>query len=268
MQKGIWYRSGLAIAIAAVTCPALAGVVTGTASYRERIALPPDATFEAQLQDVSRADAPALVLGRVRHDPAGQTPFHFKIAYDDQAIKPGHTYAVRAEVRHQGRLLFTTDTHVSPFPRVGIESSGVVGASEPVQLRLVSAARSSEPPTTTVPDAPLRNTYWKFVSLQGEPVVVAERQREPHLIFSATEARVKGHGGCNGIIGGFDLDGDQLHFKGVAGTMMACLEGMAQETQLLQALTRVARYRIAGDKLDLLDENGMLLTQLQAVALR
>ena len=33
--------------------------LTGTATYRERIALPPGAVFEATLEDVTRADAPA-----------------------------------------------------------------------------------------------------------------------------------------------------------------------------------------------------------------
>ena len=40
--------------------------LTGTATYRERIALPPGAVFEATLEDVSRADAPAEVLGRTQ----------------------------------------------------------------------------------------------------------------------------------------------------------------------------------------------------------
>jgi uncharacterized lipoprotein YbaY len=86
-----------------------AGTLEGTAAYRERIALPPDAVFEAVLQDISRADAPAKVLGRAIIDPAGQPPFRFEIAYDDAAVQPGRRHTVRASVRHQGRLLFTTD---------------------------------------------------------------------------------------------------------------------------------------------------------------
>src|SRR5258705_1215813 len=86
-----------------------AGTLEGTAAYRERIALPPDAIFEAVLQDISRADAPAEVLGRVKIDPAGQPPFCFQIAYDDAAVQSGRRYVVRATVLHQGRLLFTTD---------------------------------------------------------------------------------------------------------------------------------------------------------------
>lgn len=97
---------------------------------------------------------------------------------------------------------------------------------------------------------------------------MAERQREPHLVFSASDPRVSGHGGCNGITGGFEVERDRLRLKGLAGTMMACAEGMAQETQFLQMLGTVARFRIAGDRLELLDEGGTVVARLQAVALR
>src|SRR4029434_1841710 len=40
------------------------GQVKGTATYRERMALPPNAIFEATLEDVSKADAPAEVIGQ------------------------------------------------------------------------------------------------------------------------------------------------------------------------------------------------------------
>jgi uncharacterized lipoprotein YbaY len=89
--------------------PSVAGQLEGTATYRERIALPPDAVFEAALQDVSRADAPATVIGRVRVDPAGQPPLRFTIDYDDAAVRLGRRYSVRAAVTHRDRLLYTTD---------------------------------------------------------------------------------------------------------------------------------------------------------------
>ena len=62
--------------------------VTGTASYRERIALPPGAVFEAVLEDVSLADAPAVELGRATIADPGSPPFAFDIAYDPAAIRP------------------------------------------------------------------------------------------------------------------------------------------------------------------------------------
>ena len=82
---------------------ALAGTLQGTATYRERLMLPPDAAFEAQLRDISRVDAPAAVIGRARLDPAGQPPFRFSIDFDDAAIGPRGRYAVRATVTHQRR---------------------------------------------------------------------------------------------------------------------------------------------------------------------
>lgn len=94
----------------AAPLPATAQEITGTASFRERIAVRPGATFVATLLDVSRADAPSVELGRVEIADAGNPPYSFAIPYDPAAIAPSMTYAVRAELRHDDRLLFTTDT--------------------------------------------------------------------------------------------------------------------------------------------------------------
>src|SRR5262245_1381599 len=125
----------LAVLVLATVTPVWAGTVTGTATCRERLALPPDAVFEAMLLDVSRADAPAGVLGRTTTDPAGQPPFRFEIAYDDTAVQPGRRYAVRATVKHQGRLLFTTDR---AYPVLG-------GSDAPLAMLLVSAGAGRHP---------------------------------------------------------------------------------------------------------------------------
>lgn len=127
----------------AAGAPVWAGTLEGTAAYRERIALPPDAVFEAVLQDISRADAPAKVLGRANIEPAGQPPFRFEIAYDDAAVQPGRRYAVRATVRRQGRLLFTTDR---AYPVLG-------GGDAPLRLLLVSAGAGRRPSTRTGSEA-------------------------------------------------------------------------------------------------------------------
>ena len=82
-------------------------------------------------------------------------------------------------------------------------------------------------------DSPLRNTYWKLVRLSDAPVQVAVNQREPHLILAHDQPRVTGSGGCDRLIGRFELDdGDALRFRGMAGTMMACPAGMEQEQRL------------------------------------
>lgn len=125
----------VALPAASVCLPALAGTLQGEAAVRERIALPPTAVFEAVLLDVSRADAAAAVLGRATIDPAGTPPFRFEIAYDDAAIQSRHRYVVRATIRDQGRLLFTTDT-VYPV---------LDGRKAELSLRLVQIAPAVPP---------------------------------------------------------------------------------------------------------------------------
>jgi heat shock protein HslJ/uncharacterized lipoprotein YbaY len=82
--------------------------VTGTATYRERMALPPDAVFEATLEDVSKADAPAQAISRTRKEDPGNPPFAFEIPYNPPEIDPTHTYSVRARITSNNELLFTT----------------------------------------------------------------------------------------------------------------------------------------------------------------
>jgi len=117
-------------------------------------------------------------------------------------------------------------------------------------------------------DSPLRGTYWKLVRLNEAPVRVAETQREPHLIFANYEPRVSGSGGCNRVTGSFELDGDKLHLGRMAGTMMACVDGMEQEQRFLQSLEKVERYRISGSHLEMLGAAGTVIARFEAVALR
>lgn len=114
----------------------------------------------------------------------------------------------------------------------------------------------------------LRGTYWKLVRLNDVPTPAVSGRQEPHLIFARDKPRVSGSGGCNRISGAFDLDGDKLHLRGVASTMMACLAGMDIEQRFLQSLDKVESYRIAGSHLDLLDAAGSTIASFEAVALR
>lgn len=130
-RKRSFFRMLAAFAVAVCT-PAWAGTLQGEAFYRQRIALPPRTIFEAQLQDISRAGAPAEALGRARLDPAGPPPFRFAIAYADTAIKPGRRYSVRTTVTLQGRLHFATD-RIYPV---------LDGGNVPLAILLVSARRT------------------------------------------------------------------------------------------------------------------------------
>ena len=87
------------------------GKVTGSITYRERIALPPSAVITVQLVDVSRADAPAVLIAeQVIPTQGRQVPFEFALAYDASRIQASHTYAVQVRIEDGGRLLFISDT--------------------------------------------------------------------------------------------------------------------------------------------------------------
>lgn len=93
--------------------------VTGTVSYRERLALLPGVVLKVQLTDVSRADAPTVVIGQqsLKTDGA-QVPLPFEITYDPAAIRPQNTYAVRAWIEDtEGRMRFTTDQRYAVITR-------------------------------------------------------------------------------------------------------------------------------------------------------
>lgn len=110
----------------------------------------------------------------------------------------------------------------------------------------------------------LENTYWKLTRLGVASVIVASQPREPHLILNAETRRVSGSGGCNALTGSYELHGDRLILSQMAGTMMACLEGMETEQGLLKALRHVSRWKIAGQQLDLFDADGDAVARFEA----
>jgi uncharacterized lipoprotein YbaY/heat shock protein HslJ len=327
--------------------------ITGTATWRERMVLPSSAVFEATIEDISRADAPATVLGHARIENPGSPPIRFRVEYDPAAIDARHRYALRAKVTVDGRLLLTTDTVQPVFgpeqvtkvelvlKRVGALESPAAAASvsdgtgehfrgaftyfadagmftlcatgqklpvaqegdnaalEAAYLKTRSSPGASvlaavegrvelrEPmegparPTLIVERfveilpgdgcealagrATLENTYWKLASLRGRPVPpVANQQREPHLILQPAQKRVAGSGGCNRLMGSYTLEGERLSFSQMAGTRMACPQGMDTERAFLDGLAAAARWQIDSQRLELLDAQGDVVAEFEA----
>lgn len=87
--------------------------VTGTVSYRERIALTPNAVIEVKLLDVSRADAPAVTIAEQTINPAGrQVPIAFELNYDPSRINNRNRYGIQVRILEGGRVRFiNTQAH-------------------------------------------------------------------------------------------------------------------------------------------------------------
>jgi putative lipoprotein len=86
-----------------------AATVTGSVSYRERIALPADALVVVQLRDVSRMDVAAKLISEQTIRPQHSVPIPFSLTYNSDEIDERMTYALFATIRGEGRLLFVTD---------------------------------------------------------------------------------------------------------------------------------------------------------------
>ncbi len=448
----------LVLMLAAAAAPG-ASLITGTASYRERIVLPRGAVFEATLEDVSRADAAATVVARQRLSPAGAPPYAVRIPYDPARIQPSRRYAVRATLWAGATMKWTTDAVVPVLTRgagttvelvlervpppaaptgtfegllpcadcPGIHYSLTVSSDQTYQLRtayedkpeglvdeigscvvsadgktlalegsragaryfaiatddrltqldtkgdsitsaanldlarvaspapveprlalqglftyradaavfeecrtrrkmpvamegeykaletaytakrekpgearalrpgqavlavvegrIVSRVNVEGPPKPTLvverfsdlrpgescpprfAAVPLEGTYWRLTELDGAPVPPGGKPqaREVHLVFGADPKRVTGADGCNGMVGGYEIDETRLKFDKLAGTMMACPDIGSRDRQFREALGKATGYRMLGPELQLRDAEGKLLARFVAV---
>jgi len=230
--------------------------VKGSVVLRDPVALPVGTLLTVTLEDVSLADAPAVTLAQTQFEVKDQqAAIPFSLVYPASAVRPGSVYATRARLTLGDRLLFTT---------TGRNQVDVLSPS-PIELVLDPVPTTDAPPT---PDASLTDTYWKLIEVEGQSIQVAEQMREPQLVLNGQESRFAGSGGVNRLMGGYALDGDALTFAQVASTMMAGPpEAMQQEQAIVGALGRVHEFRIAGDRLTLVDESGAPVLKAVAVAL-
>jgi putative lipoprotein len=215
--------------------------VTGTLMYRERMALPPGSVAEVWLLDTSRADVPAVEISYQRIEEPGNPPIPFVLDYDPAEIREGMQYGVRATIKREDQLMFTSDTHYPVLTR---------GAGNTAEVMLVRVSRAPGTPGT-----PLADTYWKLTSIGADAYNHEGEQAEPHLKFDAESGTVSGQTGCNSFSGGYEtsstMSGAMLELGNLAVTMRACISGMEIERAYLDGLGAVNRYEISGNTLTL-----------------
>jgi len=80
--------------------------VTGTLTYMQRIALPPDAVARVSLSVMSRTGAPQSLINEATIDDLGQVPIPFEVYYRRDTIDPAKTYALEARIVVEGKTWF------------------------------------------------------------------------------------------------------------------------------------------------------------------
>lgn len=85
--------------------------LSGRVTYRTREALPAGAVVEVRLLDVSLADAPAEMLGRVEVVTKGeQVPIPFTVRYDAGAVDERRRYTLQVTIAIGGRVAYRSTT--------------------------------------------------------------------------------------------------------------------------------------------------------------
>ena len=116
-----------------------------------------------------------------------------------------------------------------------------------------------------VKPAPLLETYWYAVELEGRPAKAESVKRELHLILSAERNSVSGFSGCNTFRGIYERNDNELRFMGLATTLMACPPDAGElEKRFLSAAQASDTQRISGNVLELRDVNGKTRARFEA----
>ncbi|MCL6283192.1 YbaY family lipoprotein [Ruegeria sp. 2012CJ41-6] len=242
------FRGLMAALLASATLgtAAMAGTIEGTATYRERIAVPPGAVLQVKLVDISRADTAAVELSAMRYALAG-VPADFTLSYDEALIKDSHSYAVEASILLEEQLLFTSDTVHPVLTR---------GGTNTVDMVLVKTSRPEQAQA-------LDNSKWQVSEMAGA-LVTAEKK--PEIAF-AEDGQFGATGGCNRFVGAAEIGARSIDFPdNMAGTLMACPpEQDAVEQQFLNGLTRTTGYVVNGDLLALTGASGDTVMRLTRI---
>jgi len=113
-------------------------------------------------------------------------------------------------------------------------------------------------------DAPLEKTEWRLIWLSGAKIEEAAPQQAPYIQLDSDSHRVSGSGGCNRLMGGYELAGDHLKFTRMAMTRMACAHGGYTEAAFAKALDHVTSWKIVKGKLLLFDVDLRVLAKFVA----
>ncbi len=200
-------------------------VVSGKLSYRQRIALPVNSQIIIKLLDLSLPDSP--LAQQIILTKGENVPILFQLKFNKLDIIPNHSYTVRAEIRIEDRLAFTTTRN---YPVI------TNGAPETIDILL-------DPVGTLGLEQQLQQGQWLLEDLGGRGVI---DNLQTTLKFDS-QGRISGLAGCNRYFGQYQLKGKNIKFSNIASTRKACSGAVAnQEYLFLSALEKAYQLQIDG----------------------
>lgn len=103
----------------------------------------------------------------------------------------------------------------------------------------------------------IENIKWELVELAGEQIEPVNGVL-PGFRLNPQGMSMRGFGGCNRMMGMYELHEDRLNFSNIATTRRFCQATQGLEDRLVQALEHVRTYRLEGNLLKLYGDYGLL----------
>jgi putative lipoprotein len=212
-----------------------------TVTYRERIALPPDAELDVQLFAISREGGANRSIASQRF-VMDKVPMKVGLNYDPRLIEDAKTYKATATLWSSNQRLFHSDPPQAVF-----------GDTDPDAVNIVLMKIAENPAAEAVPRT-VTGVEWAVTEVFGTPWP----NEDPATLVIDDEANVSVFGGCNRFRGQATLAEGSLAFAAnFAGTMMACPDPIeVQERRFLDALAQVADHVRYGAGLVMTDAQG------------
>ncbi len=141
--------------------------------YLDRSQLPPSAELKVILEDVSKTDTKSEIVASRTFVLETAPPYSVSLSVDKTKIKPSRQYSVRANIRKDGELLYTSTMRHDPF-----------ATQTPIQIKLSKVERRANT-EHKVPNAQFLNTYWKAIQLNGQVIELNSGDRELFIQMKA-----------------------------------------------------------------------------------
>jgi putative lipoprotein len=127
--------------------PVQTGTVSGTVTYRERVALSPDATIYVRLADVTDGNVKSRTIVQHEMKAGQQVPIPFVLTYKQQDIDPTREYAVDVRLSDKGKLSLITPRPAPVLTKgnpdsadIVLQRAGSVGPATPAAASTTPAA--------------------------------------------------------------------------------------------------------------------------------
>ncbi len=222
-----------------------AATLSGTVTYREKIALPEGSLIEVQIRDVSREDAETDPIAGVSIVTRGENvPIGFVVDYNPALIKPDRSYAVFSRIYVANELRWITDS-VVPF----LDNGNPIGNADLVLAATGAAAEG------TIGYSDLDGKSFKITSFDGVDVPEGANYTM-EFRDGGVYAKV-----CNSMFGGVSLMDGKI--SGIlAATEMFCIgpEGIMDIEDAVKNIFDVgASVTLSGETLTLSGDSGTLI---------